>query len=78
MATEEADDREKSLENPMFSIQTLRQPYHKLDHFTQEQVKKTAGKHKMISEKFLNEQIKTRIIIFIEDEAKAAPDELTS
>ena len=31
MAAEEADEKEKSLENPMFSIKTLRQPYHKLD-----------------------------------------------
>ena len=32
----------------------------------------------MISEKFLNEYIKPRIIIFIEDEAKAISDELAN
>ena len=55
MAAEEADEKEKSLENPMFSIKTLRQPYHVLDQFTQDLVKKTTGKYKRISEKFLNE-----------------------
>ena len=54
-AAEEADAKEKNLENPMFSTSTLRQPYHKLDEFTQMQVKKETAKHRLISEKFLNE-----------------------
>ena len=51
----------------MFSLTSLRKPYHMLDQITKNQLDKTMLEHKKINEKFLDERIKPRIIIFMED-----------
>ena len=48
---------EKNLDNPVFSIQNLRKPYHMLDNVTRKQLNVTLEKHKKIDEKFLNNRI---------------------
>jgi len=51
----------------MFSLTSLRKPYHMLDLITKKMLNKTMLEHKKMNEKFLDERIKPRIIIFMED-----------
>ena len=64
---EYATRNEKSIENPVFTISNLRKPYHMLDPTTRKQLDKTCEKHKKIDDKFLDERIRPRVIIFMED-----------
>lgn len=51
----------------MFEIKNLRKPFHMLDLITKKQLKNTTEKHKKIDNAFLNQRIKPRVIIFMED-----------
>ena len=62
-----ATRHELSLDNPVFSISNLRQPYHIMDAMTKKQLSKTTHKHKKIDDKFLAEKIKPRIVVFMAD-----------
>lgn len=58
---------EKSLENAMFAVSNIRKPYHMLDSWTKKQLEHTVEKYKRIDDKFLDEKIRPRIIVFMED-----------
>lgn len=51
----------------MFSISNLRKPYHMLDNVTRKQLSLTLTKHKKIDEKFLDNRIRPRMVIFMAD-----------
>ena len=51
----------------MFSIENLRQPYHMLDATTKKQLNRTIETHKRIDDRFLENKIMPRIVIFMED-----------
>ena len=64
---ETAEKNQSNLTNPMFSIQSLRQPYHMLDALTKKQLNQTIETHKKIDEVFLDRKIVPRMVIFMED-----------